>query len=231
MFHSRRAYLQGSARTAHAVAEARVVVPSAGDYSVLARYEGAYHFCAAFRIAVEQRGRVVFDRIYGMRHAPKLWINAPLTSPPGANLDTAGGCLPGQLLAAECAFAYGSNEDMLWEGIGATARLSAGPATLTLTIGNGTQASSDANTTAIDGGTGQADRNIDLLLLTPNASDVLSRATAFENGGLSLPLDGLLNQAGETYFRFTNRDSSRTLDLTIPYVSPLHAKAFATGGL
>ena len=48
-----------------------------------------------------------------------------------------------------------------------------------------------------------ADRNIDAFLLTTNSTDVMSRATVYESGGLSVPLDGLFTQAGEVYFKFT----------------------------
>eukprot|EP01051_Picozoa_sp_SAG22_P003127 SAG22_NODE_149_length_17456_cov_5.058363_2_plen_767_part_00 len=234
VFHSRRAYLQAKANTTAAHASAHVIVPQAGDYSVLVRYEGAYHFSAAFRVTITQQASgaaaaaaatsaaasdaVVFDRVYGARHGLKLWINNPLKTGPGGNLDTGGSCAPGQLLAAECSFPYGSNEDMLYEGVGTVARLAAGPATISLIIDNTTTAAIDAMVSANDGGTGAADRNIDCLLLTPNATDVLSRATTFEFGGLTLPLDGLLTQAGEVYFRFMNR-GNETMSVVVPYMS------------
>jgi hypothetical protein len=53
-------------------------------------------------------------------------------------------------------------------------------------------------------GTADANRNVDAILLTTNKTDVMSRATLYEAGGLSVPLDGLLTQAGEVYFKFTN---------------------------
>ena len=43
--------------------------------------------------------------------------------------------------------------------------------------------------------------NDDLVQKGLNSTDVTSRATAFETGFLSLPLDGLLTQAGEVYFK------------------------------
>jgi hypothetical protein len=36
-------------------------------YAVLVRYEGPWHFSAGFRVKIEQKGEVVFDRLYGMR--------------------------------------------------------------------------------------------------------------------------------------------------------------------
>ena len=43
-----------------------------------------------------------------------------------------------------------------------------------------------------------------------------SRATLYETGGLSVPLDGLLTQAGEVYFKFENTGPA-TLDIVVPY--------------
>ena len=90
---------------------------------------------------------------------------------------------------------------MLWEGVNATAKLDAGPTTVRLLIDNTTSAAARPSTASLDGGTEDGPRNLDALLLTLNSTDVTSRATAFETGFLSLPLDGLLTQAGEVYFK------------------------------
>ena len=94
--------------------------------------------------------------------------------------------------------------------------LSAGPATITLIIDNTTTANATASTQARDGGTLDANRNVDTILLTTNSTDVMSRALYYESGGLSVPLDGLLTQAGEVYFKFSNIGAA-PLSMTIPY--------------
>ena len=43
-------------------------------------------------------------------------------------------------------------------------------------------------------GTLEADLNLDTILLHPNETDVLGRATVYESHDLWLPLDGLLSQ-------------------------------------
>jgi hypothetical protein len=50
-----------------------------------------------------------------------------------------------------------------------------------------------------------AERNVDLLLLTRNSSDVRVRLT---HAPLVLPLDGLLTQSGEVFLRVTNANGS-----------------------
>jgi hypothetical protein len=107
-----------------------------------------------------------------------------------------GSCSDGKVLAPECVWEYGSTENMLWEGVNATAELAAGPAEIVLLIDNTTSAATRPSTVKVDGGTADAARNLDALLLTLNSTDITSRATAFETGFLSLPLDGLLTQAG-----------------------------------
>jgi hypothetical protein len=72
---------------------------------------------------------------------------------------------------------------MLWEGIGANAELAGGAATITLSMDAAT-ATSDAEDSP------EALRNIDLVVLHPNQTDVMGRATTWETGHLSLPLDG-----------------------------------------
>jgi hypothetical protein len=72
---------------------------------------------------------------------------------------------------------------MLWEGIGANAELAGGAATITLSMDAAT-ATGDAEDSP------EALRNIDLVVLHPNQTDVMGRATTWETGHLSLPLDG-----------------------------------------
>jgi hypothetical protein len=47
-------------------------------------------------------------------------------------LNIPGACRAEDLLTAECSWTYGSVENMLWEGVGASAQLRKGPATISL---------------------------------------------------------------------------------------------------
>jgi len=213
VFHSRQAYLHAAAATKKAHAKAEVVVPQNGLFSVLVRYEAVFHFGSGFRVQIEQGGSKVFDRLYGMRENVKLWAFSGPRLSGGMQLDIPGACPP-ELLVAECSWTYGSVENMLWEGVNATAQLSKGPATIRLLVDETCSANSTASTVKRDGGTEDADRNIDAFLLTTNSTDVMSRATVYESGGLSVPLDGLFTQAGEVYFKFTV-SAAATVDLDL----------------
>ena len=63
-------------------------------------------------------------------------------------------------------------------------------------------------------GSPEADRNIDMIVLHPNQTDVMNRATTYEVGHVSLPLDGYATQHGEVYARFTNLGAT-ALNLTL----------------
>ena len=215
VFASRRAFLHADANTTSALASATVHVKQPGSYSVLARYEGVYHHSAGFRLEISQAGKVVFNRRYGMRENLKLWAFAGGRMSGGAALNIPGTCPKGELLAAECSWTYGATENVLWEGVGAQAALSAGPATITLTRDSTTTAAAGPNTTAVDGGTADADLNLDTILLHPNATDVMSRATTFESHDLWLPLDGLLSQQGEVYFKI-HAPGPGDVNMTVP---------------
>ena len=215
VFLSRQAALHAPASTRHAKAVASVEIPQSGQFAVLVRQEAVFHFSAGFRLQIAQSGKTVFDRRYGMREDVKMWAFTAARLSGGMQLDIPGACPP-ELLVAECSWTYGSVENNLWEGVNTSVQLSQGPATITLTIDKSTTANSTASTEARDGGTLDADRNVDTILLTTNATDVMSRALFYESGGLSVPLDGLLTQAGEVYFKFSNL-GSEPLSMTIPY--------------
>jgi hypothetical protein len=57
-------------------------------------------------------------------------------------------------------------------------------------------------------------RNIDAVLLMPNATDVNMR---MEQETPMLPLDGLLSQAGEVFFQVQNLNLHGWTNLTLPY--------------
>src|SRR3954451_9674940 len=48
-----------------AVASQQVVIPSGGDYQVMARYEQPYNFSAEFVVEVEQGGMAVYRQVFG----------------------------------------------------------------------------------------------------------------------------------------------------------------------
>ena len=60
-----------------------------------------------------------------------------------------------------------------------------------------------------------ADRNIDVLVLSKNATDVHSR---LKWGPLVLPLDGMLSQGGEVFFKVSNTNTTEQLNLSLPFV-------------
>ena len=98
----------------------------AGEYSVLARYEAGYRFDSSFSLSIKTSDhREVFRRVYGNRHNLKVWAF-------GAGRGYEGGAAgslcgnkghPGSGLQAECMWPYGATENIVWEGINATASL------------------------------------------------------------------------------------------------------------
>jgi hypothetical protein len=121
-FLSRRAYLHAPANsTGHDVASASMKIGRTDNYHVLLRYEALYRFETPFRVTVEQGGQVVMEEVYGRRSNLKVW---PFS---GGRM----GC--GDGLVAECVWPYGATESVLWEGVGKTAFLQQGMATITLT--------------------------------------------------------------------------------------------------
>ena len=106
-----------------------------------------------------------------------------------------------------CVTTDGATEGWLWEGIGEQVELQKGTVQITL--------SRDAATESDDPhGSPEANRNVDMIVLHPNQTDIMNRALVYEVGGLSLPLDGYASQYGEVYARFTNLGAA-TLNLTL----------------
>jgi hypothetical protein len=136
-FHSRRGYLNAPEDASPSdTASAKFVVPQDDDYAVLVRYEHGYRFNAAFKVAITSiaTSKEVFTREYGWRENLKLWAFASARNGP----DGRGGSLCGNQghsgagLQAECLWPYGSTENMVWEGIGASVNLSTGEYTVTI---------------------------------------------------------------------------------------------------
>lgn len=115
-FLSRKAYLGAPEQGETTSAKLDVVVPKAGAYLALARYEAPYRFEAQFRLVIEQNGKKVLDRLYGSRDNLRIW---------GFR----------EKLKKEVAWPWGAVENLVWEGHDALVNLQAGRATLTLIAG------------------------------------------------------------------------------------------------
>ena len=93
-----------------------------------------------------------------------------------------------QKLKAEHAWSWGASENVVWEGHNSFITLEPGLATIRLVAGKQP--------------TPAAKRNVDLLMLTRDTNEVLSRIQSERY----LPLDGLLTQQGDIYMRVQNQD-------------------------
>jgi hypothetical protein len=91
-----------------------------------------------------------------------------------------------QGLKSEVGWDWGAGENVVWEGHDAFADLKPGEATITLVAGRQPEPA--------------ARRNVDLVMLTTDASQVKTRIEK-EN---YLPLDGMLTQSGDVWLRVTN---------------------------
>ena len=62
------------------------------------------------------------------------------------------------------------------------------------------------------------DRNIDVVVLHPNASDINRRinGSADPADGQVLPLDGLFSQSGEVFFKVQNLNTTHNLSVQVP---------------
>ena len=116
-FLSRKAFLSAPERCRRSLATFRAVIPKAGEYLALVRYEAAYRFETRFRLRIEQGGLVRMDRGYGARENVKIW---PF----------------GKRLTNEVAWDWGASENIVWEGHDAKVELEAGPAILSLVAEN-----------------------------------------------------------------------------------------------
>jgi len=116
-FLSRKAFLGAPAQGDRSEASIRVMVPAAGRYLALVRYEAAYRFETQFRVVIEQNGRKTLDRLYGTRRNLKIW---PFS----------------QKLKTEVAWDWGASENVVWEGHDTLVDLQPGAATITLVADN-----------------------------------------------------------------------------------------------
>lgn len=100
-----------------------------------------------------------------------------------------------QKLKTEVGWSWGAVENIVWEGHDAFANLKPGPATIRLIAGKQPEPA--------------AKRNIDLVMLTTDVDEVMTRIDKEKY----LPLDGMLTQSGDVYVRVTNK-SSKPLTFT-----------------
>ncbi len=115
-FMSRQAYLGAPPQCDVSESRIDVVVPEAGDYLLLARYESPYRFETRFRVTIEQTGKTAFDRMYGGVANEKIWAF-------------------GKGITNQVAWSWGAAENVVWEGHDARATLRAGPAVIRLIAG------------------------------------------------------------------------------------------------
>src|SRR5262249_4709209 len=64
-FLSRKAYLGAPEQCDTTTASIDVIVPKAGKYLALVRYESCYRFETQFRLQIEQKGQKKLGRLYG----------------------------------------------------------------------------------------------------------------------------------------------------------------------
>jgi hypothetical protein len=194
-FMSRRAYLHADAHAANgSFASASIRLAHAGNFTVLVRYEALYRFETPFLVTVAQGGRIKLQRMYGSRGNLKLW-----GYPYGGNQCDG--------LRTECVWPWGSVDNTVFEGVNTTVQLDAGSATITISVLHVVSHGMDPVDAHF------ADRNIDLVLLHPNRTDVDMRLVHEKEQ----VFDGLLSQAGEVFFQVQNT-GGRAFNLSVPEV-------------
>ena len=214
VFMSRRAYLHADANaTLGDRAEATAPIAADGLYHVMVRYEVGYRFSSPFRVQLSQGGKELLNRVYGLRTSPRAWGNEGKREKDGSS------CPPG--LTPECREAFGATENNVWEGINNTVALRAGTVSIALTIvdvAGGTSARAHGDRWAATlGGFDITERNVDMVLLHPNSSDIETRLNGSlfgEHEGLSF--DTLVdNQFGEVFAKVKSH-SDKGMHLTFP---------------
>ncbi|MCS7180826.1 MAG: beta-galactosidase trimerization domain-containing protein, partial [bacterium] len=95
-FLSRKGFISLPETCEESIASLKIRVQEDGKYLVLCRYERVHRFNTIFRIRIEQKGNVIFDRVYGDMENLKIW--------------------PWYRLQKEIAFDWGAVENIVWEG-------------------------------------------------------------------------------------------------------------------
>ncbi len=112
-FLSRKAFLGAGTQGPRTEAAVTVLVPRAGRYLALVRYEAAYRFETQFTLRIEQNDEVKLQRLYGARANDKIWAFR-------------------KGIQTELAWGWGACENMVWEGHDVFVALEPGVAALTL---------------------------------------------------------------------------------------------------
>ena len=142
-FLSRKACLGAPEQCDEAVAVQQIVVPTASDYQVLARFEQPYRFAVEFTVAIEQGGKEVYRGTFGRLADPKIWAFNKHERVPMHR------------------YSWGGTDNIVWQMKG-SAKLAAGPAAIRLTAGP-----------QLDGGKPRAmaaKRHVDVICLTNDAA-------------------------------------------------------------
>lgn len=121
-----------------AVAEQKVNISYASAYEVLARYEAPYNFTVEFTVEVEQKGKVVYRKLFGRLNDIKIWSMM--------------GSDPNKRRRPMVRYPWGGTDNIVWQN-GGSVKLAAGPATIRLIAGPQKQGN-------------PARRNVDLICLT-----------------------------------------------------------------
>ena len=138
-FLSRKACLGAPAQGRRAVATREIVVPTAGEYQLAARYEQPYNFSVEFAVEIVQGGKLVCRRAFGRLTDPKIWA------------------FNGHKRTPMQRYSWGGTDNIVWQIAGGV-KLAAGPATIRLIAAAQT-----------DGGRPRkmaAKRHVDVLCLT-----------------------------------------------------------------
>jgi hypothetical protein len=99
VFMSRRAYLTApAAATDIAPASATIIVPKAGKWQLMARYEALNRFDSNFRVTLSQKGVKKMDTVYGLLTNLKVWAY----SSPSRHYEGLNGSICGPGLNAMC---------------------------------------------------------------------------------------------------------------------------------
>ena len=93
---------------------------------------------------------------------------------------------------------------LTWQGTRNRVMLDAGPVDVSLTV--------SAELTPSNSGR----RNIDLVVLTSNFTDLSLRVADGGNKG-NTPLDGMLTQAGDIFLRVSNAADGTPMNLSVPF--------------
>jgi hypothetical protein len=220
VFLSRRAYLHAAASTAAAaaaagtpaVATALITIAAPGTYTPLVRFEAPHRYEVPFQLELLDGDTKLLKHTFGRLTDLKVWAFGAARAGGRLGFDTrpnvAPGCAPG--LQSECIWPWGATENMVWQ-LAPPLALHAKTYTLRLTAVEGDALDEDRAGPILF-----ADRNVDAILFTPNASDLDMR---LQYESTLLPFDGLIaSQAGEVFFKLTSTSSTDGYNLSIPRV-------------